>query len=170
MNKIVALKKRIEEYLILDNFYETIGLIEDELEDIINHDVIGIESDVTMKGNGNVLRIIRKGYVITDDNGTNFFAPTKSFKGDHLLIGDRVQFSIKQCNLNKKVCYDFMKCLSYDELKYNMFSCIESLDMIKASSYAWALYNDAEEHTKKAMKLCIHTLRNYIKENNHITN
>jgi hypothetical protein len=172
MNKLEDLQKRIVKYLMLDNFYETIGLIEDEIEDIINNDVLGVKSDFEMKGNGKVSKIIRKGYVITDDNGTIFFAPTKSFKGERLLIGDRVQFNVKQCNLNKNVCCDFMKCLSFDELKFNMFSCIESLDMIKASSYAWALYNDAEEHTKKAMKLCIHTLRNYIKENknNHITN
>jgi hypothetical protein len=165
MAPIEVIQKRIEEYLKLENFHETIGLIEDELEEIINDDRRRRKSDSLMKGNGNITKINKKGYVITDDEGTDFFAPTKSFKGDSLLIGDRVQFSIKQCNVDKKMCYDFMKCMTYDELIYNMFFCIESHDMIKASSYAWAIYVGAEDNTQNAMKLCIHTLRNYIRDN-----
>lgn len=164
MNNIIELKSRIDGYLMAEEPFETISLIEDEIEDVVEKIINEIGSNYFMHGNGVVSGYTRKGYIITSDNGTRILATFSAFKGENISKGDRVQYNTSQVNENKCICLDFMKCQTLADLKYHMFSCIENFDMVKASSYAWAIYDMASESHKKAMKLCIHTLRNYMRK------
>lgn len=163
MNSYIGLRDRIKGYLATGDPTETITLIEDELEEIFDCIVEEIGDDYFMCGNGVISGFTKRGYIITSDSGQRILASFAAFKGDRVSKGDRVQYNAAYLYEDRNICLDFMKCMTLEDLKYHMFSCIENRDMVRASSFAWAIYDGASETFKNAMKLCIHTLRNYMK-------
>lgn len=166
MNTYIGLQDRINQYLSTGDPTETITLIEDELEEIFESIAGEIGGDYFMSGNGFISGFTKRGYIITSDSGQKILASFAAFKGDKVSKGDRVQYNASYLYGDKNICLDFMKCMTLEDLKYHMFSCIENHDMVRASSFAWAIYDEASEGNKAAMKLCIHTLRNYMRRMN----
>lgn len=166
MNNYIGLRDRINGYLATEDPTETITMIEDELEEIFECIVDEIGDNYFMSGNGVISGFTKRGYIITSDSGQRILASFAAFKGDRVSKGDRVQYNATYLYEDRNICLDFMKCMALEDLKYHMFSCIENRDMVRASSFAWAIYDGASESNKTAMKLCIHTLRTYLKRLN----
>ena len=126
MNSYIGLRDRIKGYLATGDPTETITLIEDELEEIFDCIVEEIGDDYFMCGNGVISGFTKRGYIITSDSGQRMLASFAAFKGDKVSKGDRVQYNAAYLYEDRNICLDFMKCMTLEDLKYHMFSCIEN--------------------------------------------
>lgn len=167
---VKGLKEKVEEYLNLSDSAEVISLIEDELEDIIERIYkSGMKTPIQkMAGNATVMKCNGKSILIKTDEGEKLYMKRESYKGSAILNeGDRLQCGIIRTEGGgKRVCVDAMECLTCEELMYQMFRNIDERNMVLAATYAWAMYDGANEEEKEDMKFCIHTLRNYMKKQN----
>ena len=162
----MELKERILSYLQLDEQLEVIGLVEDELDEIVAriYNKGNLETKQVMAGNATLIKRIKSGYLAETDDKERFFIPFNSYKGESEEPGTRLICAKIKERKGRKTSWDAMECINYEELRYRLFSYIEDHDMVRASSVAWAIYKDATEDDRKAMKLCIHTLRDYLRD------
>lgn len=163
-------KGRVEEYLKLSDSAEVVTLIEDELENIIDRIYkSGVKTpNQKMAGNAMIMKCNGKSILIRTDEGEKLYMNRRSYKGSAIPYeGERLQCGIiKTKSEGERVCLDAMECLTCEELKYQMFCNIDKRKMSLAATYAWAIYEGANEEDKEDMKFCIHTLRNYVKIQN----
>jgi hypothetical protein len=120
--------------------------------------------DELMKGNGVLKHQTPNGFIIQNDKGESMFLPFKAYKGKQGRCGTRIQIGLTKQTERGIVCIDAMECVSYKELKYQLFSYIEGCDMTLAATTAWAIYDNAPENLRIQMKSLIHQMRNYVRK------
>lgn len=156
----------IAQHLSNENPVEAIKLVENELRTIIAAmlDEGTISEDYVMPGNASILEQGESGnLVILTDEGEELELPACCYKGTCREAGTRIQCGIMKNIRGKKVCVDAMECLDFKSLCEKMFALIESRNMSMAATMAWAIYDNASEENKQAMKTTIHMLRNYMR-------
>lgn len=163
---LYQLEQRVKTSLAEEEPNEAIAHVEDELDDILKVilDESSKDSDSVMEGNAQILYPTKSGYIIQLDDGNEMLMPKNSYKGSSVKKGTRILCGKFSTNDMGRICLDAQECLSMKELKYRMFSYIDERDMVKAASAAWALYKDASEDNQAKMKLCIHSLRDYVRK------
>lgn len=138
---------------------------EEELEDCVM-DIFReckISGNEVLEGNAIIHKKVKKGYIILTDSGDTMFLPKMNYKGKCNNRGTRIRYGKVTTKGSHSICVDAMECVSFQELKYRMFTTIEDCNMTIAATSAWGIYQGAPEPLHSRMKECMHSLRNAYK-------